>query len=133
MKNTLLTYSLLGVLLLYIFYKIIPKSKEHTPKDEALSSLTDIQASSIADVLHVAMNQYGTDEDSIFNAINGFTSESDYNKIYNAFGVRSYDPDFGFNAFHSLGEEHNLSQWLHSELSSSEVESIKNQFGLTNL
>lgn len=127
MKSLTNVYIFIGLFVVYTLYRFLPKSAVHVPKDDSESTLTDQEALSMANSLHIAMNQLGTDEQSIFSIFNG-VSPYDYAKISNKFGLRHYDPDAGFNAFGTFDTLYGLSQWLKNELSNSEIQILQSQF-----
>ena len=64
---------------------------------------TLFNAKSIAELLYDAMKDSGTDEASIFNALQG-VDESRFIAVSNAFGRRSYNE--------TLGNQYNLPPWF---------------------
>lgn len=83
-------------------------------------TITKNQAANIAAILLTAMNQMGTDEDAIFNALEGKTA-GDYAMIFQEFGQVRYD---GASASHWPFPERNLTEWLASELNDSEMKQL---------
>ncbi|WP_026756080.1 hypothetical protein [Sediminibacter sp. Hel_I_10] len=88
------------------------------------SSLTDLQAQQKADVLYNAMKGFGTDEDVIFQTLQGL-SKSDFYKVSNKFGLRNYSETYGTGSQDSfIGDEISLMDMMLSELSPSDMEYI---------
>ena len=81
-------------------------------------------AKEVAEVLHVAMNKYGTDEDIIMQIL-GEVSESQFPSVVLAFGNRRYNSwtgdDWGFTT-------HPLKYWLVNELTSGSYLTLKSKF-----
>lgn len=120
-------YAFIAIVAISLFQKLFPPNKVVEIKTNQ-STLTSADAKAYADILHAAMNQYGTDEDMIFQSLSGLNGE-DYKAIFNAFGMRHYDVEFGLNLMGSWGEKYNLSTWLTNELNESELQVLKDQFG----
>lgn len=86
------------------------------------TTITENQASVIAALLLSAMDGFGTDEDSIYDALAGKTP-ADYAMISNAFGTPRYD---GAGHSHWPFPKRNLTEWLTRELNQSEIEHLAN-------
>lgn len=120
----------------FLIRKIGRKIPEHPTGNVAVpvkslpskgATLSDGQANSYAERLYDAMRISGTDEEAIFAILKNL-STADYNKIYNAFGLRSYLPFLGespFFVFKWGAKELSLTQWLVEELSSAEFAKLK--------
>jgi hypothetical protein len=81
------------------------------------------------DQLYEAMDQFGTDEDTIMSVFNSLKTLDDFNYILKAFGVKKYFLT-GHGAF--LGDDLNLIGWLQAELSDdymTQVKTIINKLG----
>ena len=77
-------------------------------------TLTDSQASQIANQIHTAMDGYGTDEDSIVRAMKKIKNDMDYLKVKNKYDIRvvssgRFNPEPNYKG--------NLPGALHSEMS----------------
>lgn len=85
---------------------------------------TKFDAQEVADVLHVAMNKYGTDEDIIMQIL-GEVTVSQFPSVVLAFGNRRYNSwtgdSWGFSS-------HPLKYWLESELTSGSYLTLKSKF-----
>ncbi len=102
-----------------------------TEKLKTLSSdgatISDEVAQNIASALFSAMADIGTDEDLIFSSLRGL-SKADFAKVYNAFGLKCYEPTTGqFDPLGVIGFDMDLVAWLTSELSASELERLKRE------
>jgi len=86
--------------------------------DDGQSSMSFEKAKQIADELYSAMFGLGTDENKIYMLL-GDLSNHDFNKVYNVFGRRRTTN----NIF--VGKDMDLWQWLRDELSSGELEKLK--------
>ena len=80
----------------------------------AKATISDSQASAIANQLVTAMDGYGTDEDSILLAMAKIQNDLDFLKVKNKYGIREissgrFNPEPNYNG--------NLGGALHSELS----------------
>ncbi|TJY33381.1 hypothetical protein [Pontimicrobium aquaticum] len=129
------SYILGAILLLYLvirYYKIVSgKNFEDLPQSDKLSqtgsTLTDEQSKVIADNLYKAMVSYlwGTDEKIIFNEFAKLKSGADFNKVYNAFGLRQYSTTWGNVGDPFTSEKHNLITILTNELTSKEQNKLR--------
>ncbi|MFJ1379384.1 hypothetical protein [Capnocytophaga canimorsus] len=100
--------------------------KDAPPVDTKGSKMTIVEARAKSERLLLAMNSpAGTDEEEIQRVLRGI-SKSDYNMIYEAFGLRSYNRVLGESAlFDFLGVDLDLTQWLMHELSASEMNELR--------
>lgn len=91
---------------------------------------TVFNARNIAEKLYNAMKNTGTDEDLIFNSLQG-VSQNQFGQIVLAFGRRSYNELYGnqinFNPIESLPLEP-LQVWLKSELSDNSYETLRQKY-----
>ncbi|MFJ1412411.1 hypothetical protein [Capnocytophaga canimorsus] len=129
-------YIMVSVFVLFVYILVnkvlFGKKKPNTDVKDAPevdtkgSSLTIPQARAKAERLLIAMNSAaGTDEEEIQRVLRGI-SKSDYNMIYEAFGLRSYNRILGESAlFDFLGVDLDLTQWLMHELSASEMNELR--------
>lgn len=85
--------------------------------NQPASALSSFEARKIADTLFNAMDGDGTDEDLIFNSLNGLTY-NDFVRVSNAFGVRTYYGGL-FQA-----EDLGLYEWLREELNTNDLQKI---------
>jgi hypothetical protein len=86
-------------------------------KSELSKSMGELNADT-EKILH-AMDQYGTDEETIFKTFESL-NDQDINYIYNQFGKVKYTASSGLISLDgNLGKEMDLQGWLKEELSSS--------------
>lgn len=71
-----------------------------------------------ADILEAAMFDAGTDEAAIFAALSELRNNADFEALFNAFGIRSYNGGM----IPSPWIKANLVQWFNLELTSGEIE-----------
>lgn len=88
-------------------------------------------ATNIAEKLYNAMKNSGTDEDLIFNSLQG-VSQTQFGQVIQAFGKRSYNSLYGNQInyapmFGSLPLEP-LQVWLKSELSDQSYETLRQKY-----
>lgn len=85
---------------------------------------TPFDAKEVAEILHVAMNRRGTDEDTIMQIL-GEVSENQFKSVVLAFGSRKYNSwtgnDWGINSY-------SLKYWLESELTAGSYLTLKSKF-----
>lgn len=133
-------FVILGIVVLLVIWRIyvffFPKKSEPlkpagskhldvTPENTDGSSMSDSLALSKAEQLFKAMNYiFGTDEDVIFSIL-GDISRADYNKIYNAFGIRYYNNVLGESTIPLFGLPYTLTDWLVHDLSPKELSELK--------
>jgi len=111
----------------YVGYQFLkknepPKLNENPNYDK--SGLTQVQALAIADRLYVAMVVSGTDEEAVFEALNGLTY-NDFIKVYEGFGRRQYSKFWGNEGDPLTSDKHHLITWLMNELNSDEIKAIE--------
>jgi hypothetical protein len=104
--------------------KVAPSLKDTVIQKENLT-ISASDAALFANTLYGAMQDFGTDEETIYSTIDKITTKDDMLLVIKAFGMKKYlwgarDPWFG--------QEYNLIGWLRSELSKKEVEKIKPKF-----
>lgn len=126
-------YVILFALILYFLKEILnffgEKQDDYSTKLSVKgSTLSDDDCKILADKLHVSMGSIGTDEDVIFDVFEEVKTQSNYNKIHNIFGVRGYVDFLGSGTSIKSSLKLNLSQWLNSELSASDIDSIKQKY-----
>ncbi|MCD8408100.1 hypothetical protein LNI98_09500 [Tenacibaculum dicentrarchi] len=126
-KNAYLIVGVLILLVLWIknhFFDFVNKqSSEFFNVGE--TTISDNQANQYADILHTAMGSLGTDFDlilSVFASLGG--SKNNYYKVYNKFGDRGYIDVIGVGVDIGYPKMLNLTQWLVSELSESEIRKL---------
>lgn len=87
-------------------------------------STDKFDAKEVAEILYVAMNKYGTDEDIIMQTL-GEVSENQFKSVVLAFGSRHYNTwsgdQYGFGKY-------TLKEWLSSELTSGSYLTLKSKF-----
>lgn len=101
-----------------------PSMKATVIKRENLS-ITPSDAALYANTLYGAMQNFGTDEKTIYNTIDKLRSKDDLLLVIKAFGMKKYfvgarEPMFG--------QEYNLIGWLRQELNENEIARIKPKF-----
>lgn len=111
----------------YVGYKFLkkdepPKLNENPAFDK--STLNQVQALAIADRLYAAMVILGTDEEAVFNALDGL-SHNDFIKVYEAFGRRQYSKFWGNEGDPFTSDNHHLITWLTTELNGDAIKSIE--------
>ena len=94
------------------------------------STLTNTEAKNIANQLFNSMNQFGTDEQMLFRALQNLT-RFDFEKVYKMFGKKSYNgfTEVEFIQFDKQFKD--LRYWLESELSKSFYKVIEKHMGNT--
>lgn len=109
----------------YYAYKAIkdPNIDLSTDNSQEPSSLSKLDAKNIAEILYKAMSSPGTDEEAIYNALNGKTY-NDFVKIAEAFGKRYYDKTLGSEGGWLFNDEYGLYEWLSFELNPSDMEKL---------
>lgn len=98
--------------------------------DKKNTSITDNQATIIVENLLSAMDQYGTDEQSIIDNLNGLNKD-DLLLVIRKFGIKPYNgASLATNWIDRtlFSPEKNLIAWLKSELSGSALETVKQIF-----
>lgn len=87
-------------------------------------STDKFDAKEVAEILYVAMNKYGTDEDMIMQVL-GEVSENQFASVVLAFGSRRYNTWTGdqYGLF-----TYPLKEWLVSELTSGSYLTLKSKF-----
>lgn len=117
-----------GVILIFVFAKGFLNSFINKQSSELFdvkgSVISDNEANQYADVLHTAMGSIGTDFVKIKEVFKNLT-EQDFYKVFNKFGDRGYFDWLGVGIDIMYPKMLNLTQWLHSELSSSELKELK--------
>jgi hypothetical protein len=95
------------------------------------ATLTDGQATIIAQNLLNAMDRWGTDEQSIIDNMNQAQSAADLNLIIQKFGIKPYDGSGLADTWASkqiAAVMKNLPGWLRSELGGSSLREVKAVF-----
>lgn len=88
------------------------------------ATMSKTEAKEHAESLYVAMNHFGTDEDTIYRVLTDI-SVPNFNKIYNEFGNRLYDAQLGANGLPILDNELDLFGWINEELNETELEKLR--------
>lgn len=104
--------------------RVAPSLKD-TVIDRSKLTVTPSDAALFANTLYGAMQDFGTDEETIYSIISKISTKDDMLLVIKAFGMKKYlwgarDPWFG--------QEYNLIGWLRSELSGKEIAKIKPKF-----
>lgn len=84
--------------------------------DDTGSILTKAQAKALAERLYLAMESFGTDEETIHIVRSKLTRAQDLRSVYNEFGVRDYGY-YGSPWWGSASTPTDLVGWLGNELS----------------
>lgn len=95
------------------------------------ATLSDSQATIIAQNLLNAMDRWGTDEESIIDNINQAQNAADLNLIIQKFGIKPYDGTGLADTWASrqvAAVMKNLPGWLRSELGGSSLRQVKSVF-----
>jgi hypothetical protein len=90
----------------------------------------ETQYDAIASRLWNSMKVYGTDEEEVFNLLNGKSTEQ-LQHIYNAFGQKRYEKISGVDG--AMGGKHDLVVILKNEFNGNNLRRIKNMFKHTGL
>lgn len=111
----------------YVGYKFL--SKDQAPKlstypNVPKSTLTDVQATAIADRLYAAMSGTGSSNKPVLAALQGLTA-NDFIRVYDAFGKRQYSLFWGNIGDPVTSSNHHLITWLTNELSDSEIKEMQ--------
>lgn len=85
------------------------------------STIPTFNAQNVAESLHIAMKDMGTDESTIFNVLQSVNA-SQFVQVVNAFGLRKYNSWFGNDVGGSLQP---LKVWLKEELSADEYKTLR--------
>ena len=104
--------------------KVAPSLKDTVIQKSNLTISTS-DAALFANILYGAMQDLGTDEETIYSTIDKVNTKDDMLLVIKAFGMKKYlwgarDPWFG--------QEYNLIGWLRSELGKKEIAKIKTKF-----
>lgn len=96
-----------------------------TPRPDSKATIDDSTAIWIADSLEAAMETFGgQDEKRIFELLAPL-SLADFNKVYNAFGLKYYSQTFGEGGVPGFTDRLDLIGWLRSELTIKEINELK--------
>lgn len=128
------------ILAYYIYKGLKKKSKgedgggsnvgiDTKPLDVSKSTLTNTQATQVAEKLFRYMNQFGTKESKLLEECKKYNG-ADLQKIFEAFGVRKY---FVTGWSKVLGEQLNLFGWFGEELSGSDLDEMREIWKKSNL
>lgn len=117
----------------WLFYDIFIKGKSSEDKRELEQNqeiqqntqeptYPDSQYYTFADTLESAMENAGTDEESVYRVFRKIKNNKDYLFLQKAFGNRTYSGEL-FGGLTSLVDptEDSLEQWLQKELNSEEI------------
>lgn len=125
-RNKTTVWTVGGIITAYTIYKIFfdHDNVNFTPRgNEALSTMTEIEAKAIADDLFGAMDRFGTSENVIYNRLNGL-SYNDFAKVSRAFGTKWYDTTLGVKGTWALKwaghKKLGLFEWLNEDLTYSD-------------
>lgn len=104
--------------------KVAPSLKD-TIIQTANLTISTSDAALFANTLYGSMQDFGTDEETIFSTIDKLNTKDDMLLVIKAFGMKKYlwgarDPWFG--------QEYNLIGWLRSELGGKDIAKIKPKF-----
>lgn len=120
----------------WLFYDIfIKKSSSDDKKESEMNqellqlqqeaTYPDSQYYTFADELESAMENAGTDEETIYRVFRKIKNNKDYLYLQKAFGKRTYSGEL-FGGLTSLVDptEDSLEQWLQNELSAEEITKV---------
>ena len=116
-----------AIFIIYMIWdKIIAFLKDTTFKrlSSIGSTLNDTEVRDQTNKLYIAMNGYGTDEETIYSVLEDI-SLPNFNKIYNEFGKKYYDQNLGINGNVVFDFKLDLLGWLNAELNDSELNHLK--------
>lgn len=118
-----------GTLAAIALYKIFaPKKDSSTSVDDPTGNggTSNFNANEVAEKLFIAMNQLGTDEDALFDALKN-VSQAQFVQVFEAFGKKEYNPATGNQSGWFL-LKHDLKSWMKHELSSNDYGTLKLKF-----
>lgn len=98
-------------------------TKVGSKKILSIQSKSNNELQQIAEMQFAAMNQYGTDEDLLFNSLKDLNSK-DMEKVFNYFGERDYEKIQG-NSQPIFGEQSNIFIWYANELNQKELDKMR--------
>ncbi len=106
-------------------------TKSENPNTKVVTSptITISEAKRKASRLVGFMGGIGTDEQSIIDTFNGL-NKSDFNLIYNQFGLVKYEPFTGTEGVY-FGQPKDLVFWLFNEMSKTELKPLIKRFNLS--
>jgi hypothetical protein len=114
----------IGAIILYFLVKNVFETPD---KRESTNPLTNDEANRISDLLLLAMDKSGTDEDKILELLIPLNADS-FNQVYNSFGnVRFVSFLGGHKSLMPWDNELNLLQWFDQELNNSDKAEIQNK------
>ena len=111
------------IIVLYIMIKI-PKTRKKKQETSHIdmNNLSQINFESLADLQYNAMLDIGTDEETLFNSLNGLT-DNDLEYLHVVFGERGTIPGFKYS----------LSEWYRAELNRNELRRTKRNWENTTI
>lgn len=123
-----IAYTVGGLVAAYGIYRLykftFPGGLKNDPRKEP-AKINNTQAAVIAERLYQAMYAAGTDEDAIYDALQGL-NHNDFVKVSNAFGKKSYFYITGeAPVFDWMGADLSLVEWLIQELSISDINELR--------
>jgi len=106
----------------YLLYNWLTRPRPTADFDNTFPDavISDLKAKQIANVLYNAMKNPGTDEQAIFQALQGL-SYNDFVKVSNAFGMKYYDKVLGVEGGWLFNDPLDLTGWLYQELNNSDL------------
>lgn len=114
-----------GIFVLAISQSIKGKNSVMYLDDTGAQSQPVFDSKSVAETLHEAMKNTGTDEDMVFEALTGI-SPVEFASVIKAFGYRLYNTYTGTS--YMAVNKYPLKTWLKEELSESDYKTLKNNF-----
>jgi len=87
------------------------------------TTISSSEAQEIADTLYDAMDKFGTDEETVFQELEGL-NQADLLLVINKFGERKMSGAYGIK----LGKAKSLIDWIKSEFSGYELDKVKEIF-----
>lgn len=89
-----------------------------------LRSKSKAELDTIADIQEMAMGDNGTDEDTLFNSLEGL-NKYDLKELLNSFGKRKYLSLFGTKGYSFTGTNISLMEWYLNELSGKDLQRMR--------
>lgn len=120
-----------ALILYYLLFRrkpLLPTTEQTAVEQEtaqaaatAAPTYPQSQYNTWANQLESAMFDWGTDETTVFAVFKNLKNNSDYLKLFQAFGKREYTGGIAPGFFYP---QYDLTQWLREELSESDINTI---------
>ena len=118
-----------GLLVLYFILNNHPDNGggivDPTGNNTAPDVINSFSANKVRLELFDAMNKFGTDEDTIIDALR-YVNQTQFSQVFKAFGQERYDDVLGYKT--SYGTPRDLAYWLKSELSNDLYSNLKRKY-----